>query len=107
MVFGQSSYYYEAKKQQNLILTKRNLSPTAEMTAIDERGKPVSSSGLSSWDKEKGRYRTYFEQQEAVTEYDTSKSKPPITPKADVEIEKLIKEASTHYGKKPPNESAA
>ena len=107
MVFGLSSYYYEAKKQQNLVLTKRNLSPTAEMTAIDEKGKPVSSSGLSCWDKDKGRYRTYFEQQEAVKEYDTSGSMPPIDPKADMEIEKLIREAHRYYGKKPPVHPAA
>ena len=89
--FGTTSSYYAAKKQQGLILTRKHLCPTDDLVAIDKKGTPVTGrDGLSQWDREKGRYRTFAEQQEAIKKYDTSKTLPPNSIRAEKEIDIII-----------------
>lgn len=107
--FGTTSSYYESKKQQGLILTRKHLCPTDDLAAIDKKGNPVTGrDGLPQWDREKGRYRTFAEQQEAIKKYDTSRTLPPNSIRAEKEIDRIIeKQAAIVAALRLPDDPAA
>lgn len=59
--------YFNCKKQAGLFFTQKNLDPSAPANAMSGNH-PVSASGVSYWDRKRGRYRTYEEQQEYLRE---------------------------------------
>ena len=59
--------YFTCKKQAGLFLTQQNLDPSAPANAMSG-SQPVSAPGISYWDRKRGRYRTYEEQQEYLRE---------------------------------------
>ena len=107
--FGTTSSYYESKKQQGLILTRKHLCPTDDLVAIDKKGNPVTGrKALSEWDKEKGRYRTFAEQQDAIKKYDSSRTLPPNSIRAEKEIDRIIeKQAAIVAVLRLPDDPAA
>ena len=101
--------YYESKKLNGLILTQRHLDPGKPLTALDDNENVITGSdGLPQWDREKGRYRTYEEQQEFAKKNNTSATLPPNNKRALNELEKLIaKYAASAADLTLPNNSAA
>lgn len=100
--------YYLMKKQQGLILTRKNLDPTDELSALKKHSKSLveSGKGISQWDRELGRYRTYEEQQRAVKSLDTSKTKTPFF-KMEEELLLLIMQRVAERIRKEEGGSAA
>lgn len=72
--------YYERKKRQGFFLTKKNLNPSADYSAMDGELKKfvVTEPGVSYWSRASGRYRTYEEQEEYIKSGMKDVKLPPI-----------------------------
>ena len=75
--------YFNCKKHAGLFFTQKNLDPSAPANAMSGNH-PVSASGVSYWDRKRGRYRTYEEQQEYLREIGALTKTSP-SPKGDGE----------------------
>ena len=61
--------YYSTKKHSGLFFTLKNVDPSLPAVSMTQSGRnPVSVPGVSYWDRKRGRYRTYEEQQEYLRE---------------------------------------
>ena len=60
--------YFETKKQTGLFFTLKNINPDLPADSMISGHTPVSAPGVSYWDRKRGRYRTYEEQQEYLRE---------------------------------------
>ena len=78
--------YYNSKKQSGLFFTQQNLDPSAPANAMSGN-QPVTAPGVSYWDRKRGRYRTYEEQQQYLKEIGAIPASSP-SPKGEGEREK-------------------
>lgn len=73
--------YYEEKLNRGYILTKQDIKPGGERTALvnkNVKAEPVTEEdGPTNWSRLSGRYRTYDEQQEYLANGRHDKKLPP------------------------------